>query len=1045
MSIAEFSIHRPIMILMIVCCTAVLGVLSLMKLPVELMPDISYKQITIKVELRGGGLPPEEAEALIVRPIEDAIGAVSNLDSVVSTAEKERAIVRLFFNPGTAMDFASLEVREAFSKVKNKLPAICEKPVIAKYEENDKPIIILAVTSIGEKHSSEEIRTIVDQKIKEKLMRVPGVANVDVVGGRLEKIICNIDQKFIQANKVPIRKIVNKIGVNTLNVQVGAKEDRNVRKGIVFQSEFQSIDEIKSTAITTTSQTGSQVLLKAMADVKRDYMEAKEIARLTDFKDEKKSGGETSKIVSIRIQKENTANTVHVSDEVKEKLAILEEELMHLYPDLRILKVADQAKMITEAIQNVKSNLVSGALLAFLILLLFLMHLGTTLIIVIAIPVSMLITFIFMNAFHIPLNVFTLSGLALASGMLVDNSITVLENIFVKKTRGMSPMEASIKGSNEMVMEIITGTFTTIVVFAPIFFTDEQISMKYEGLAKTVICALITSLFAAIMIVPTLSARVKIHTTKKKSMFKPMLILKKSYLKILIFGIRYRWILVLFSVIFFVFCLVKGGDLKQELAGSTENNTFTIFVELPDGAKLEVSDTVISEIEVLLKNKELFSEIESVTSNVEGWSSKIYVSVVPKIKRTRTIKDLIEELRKKVPTLKTVKKTDAFVYYSEDGGEETEEVHIDVYGPEYAVLKKLANETAAKMEQAPGMVDAKLAMTEGRPELWIKPKKYRAGEFGLSTQEIAEIIHAQLQGLRATAFHPKDGSGSEIETMVRLDPKYLQSLNDVKNITIDSPKGQLLFLKDIASFEEGLSPSEIWRTNKSRMIGVSATSTQLPMEEVIPKIKENLKGVEFPKDYYYVFSGTYYKMLEKKRQLIWALFATILLVYMVLAALFESYTQPFIIMTSVPMALIGAVLGLWYANESVTMGVFIGGILLAGIAVNATIMLISSANQIREEKNVSVNRAVLNSAMGRTRPILMTSFATIIGFYPMASDSSQFSVLWAPLAITVIGGNISATLMTLFIVPGLYVIFEDMGKLGKLLWTKVFPDPFKKL
>jgi HAE1 family hydrophobic/amphiphilic exporter-1 len=760
-------------------------------------------------------------------------------------------------------------------------------------------------------------------------------------------------------------------------------------------------------------------------------MEAKEIARLTDFKDEKKSGGETSKIVSIRIQKENTGNTVHVSDAVKEKLAVLEKEINLLYPDLRILKIADQAEMIVEAIQNVKSNLVTGALLAFVILLLFLMSIRTTLIIVVAIPVCMLITFIFMHVFHIALNVFSLSGLALASGMLVDNSITVLENIFVKKEQGMSAREASIKGTSEMTLEILTGTLTTIVVFAPIFFTDEQISMKYEGLAKTVICALITSLFAALMIVPTLSAHVKIQASPKKEFFKFWKVLKKMYRKILIFGVRYRLILAFFSVIFFLFCIVQGKDLKQELAGSTENNTFTIFVELPDGAKLEMSDTVVSEIETLLKNKELFPEIESVTANVEGWSSKIYVSVVPKIKRSRTIKELIEELRKKVPTLKTVKKTDGFVYYSEDGGEETEEVHIDVYGPEYEILKKLANETAAKMEEAPGMVDAKLAMTEGRPELWIKPKKYRAGEFGLSTQEIAEIIHAQLQGLRATAFHPKDGSGSEIETMVRLDPKYLQSLEDVKNLTIDSPKGPLLFLKDVASFEQGLSPSEIWRTNKSRMVGVSATSTQLPMEEVIPKIKEKLKGIEFPKDYYYVFSGAYYKMLEKKRQLIWALFATILLVYMVLAALFESYVQPFIIMTSVPMALIGAVLGLWFANETVTMGVFIGGILLAGISVNATIMLISSANQMREEKKYSVNRAVVTSGLNRTRPILMTSFATILGFYPMASDSSQFSVLWAPLAITVIGGNISATLMTLLVVPGLYVIFEDLVRYVK--------------
>jgi HAE1 family hydrophobic/amphiphilic exporter-1 len=1034
MILSTFSVKRPVTILMIVTASIIFGVLSFLSLPVELMPDISYKMITIKVELRGGGLPPEETESLVIKPIEDAVGIVSNLDTITSTAEKERAIIRMYFIPGTNMDFASLEVREAFSKVKNKLPSICEKPVIAKYEENDKPILILAVMSIGEKHSTEEMRTIVDHEMKETLMRVNGVANVDVIGGRLQKVICNIEQPVIRGNKIPIRKIVNKIGVNTLNVTVGFREEPVYKKGIVLKSEYENIDEIRKVAITSSDKTGTQVLLEDIAKVDLDYMEAREIARYTSLEKREKEA-QTSNIVSIRIQKESTANTVTVSDEVNVVLDGLEKELNQKYPDLRLFRVSDHARIIKEALEKVKDALLGGAFFAFIILLLFLMNLRTTLIIGVSMPISMLITFIFMKNIGIPINVYTLSGLALGAGMLVDSSICVLEHIFKKKMMGMNPLDAAIEGASEMVLEIIAGTTTTIVVFVPIFFVNEQIKMKFEGLAYTVIISLVTSLFVAVSVIPCLSARV--HVKPKKGKSRLTVGFRRTYLKMLSFCLRFRTVLITFSVILLAFSIVLAQNLKQELTGGAEQNSFTVFVELPDGAKLEVSDMVVSEIEQLLKQEELFPEVEKVTANVEGWSSRVYVNLRPKKDRERTIKEVVEELRKTIPTLKTVKKTDAFVYFSEDGGEESEEIFLDVYGYDYELLKKLANEVAGKMEEVDGVVDAKLAMTEGRPEFWIIPKKFKAGEFGITTQEMAETMHAQLQGLRATAFHPKDGSGREIETIVRLDPKYVQSLEDVRNLTMMSPRNKLLFLKDIAFFDEGLSPSEIWRNNKSRMVRASATTTKLPMEEAINRIKEKLKTVKFPKDYYYVFSGAYYRMMENKRQLTWALVVTIILVYMVLACLFESYFQPLIIMTTVPLALIGAAISLWYFGRSITMGVFIGGIMLSGIVVNSAIILVSTINNFRREKHFSIYHAVLRGGLERTRPILMTSFTTMLGLFPLASDQSQFSSLWSPLAITVMGGLASATILTLLIVPGLYIVFEDIVNVGKRIGAYV--------
>lgn len=1033
MSLPSIAINRPITILMVMLSISFIGVLALFSLPVELMPNVSYKKITIMISIRGG-LPPDENENMVIKPVEDAVGTVSNLESIVSTAEKDRAIVVLRFIPGTNMDFASMEVREAFAKVKNKLPKETEKPVISRYEESDAPVLILAVTSVGEKHSPEEMRTLVDKKMKERLMRVTGVANIDVSGGREQKIICNINRTTIDANKIPIRKIVNKIGVNSMNLRVGARDEESFEKGIIFKSEFETIDEIGETAVIVNDKLGTQFYIKDMASVKLDYMEAQNLSRYTQFETEgeqkgkkggdKKGEGETSNIVSMYIQKESTGNTVKTCQGVKEALAKLEAEMSKAYPDLRVLKVSDQSQQILAAIESVKSSMTQGAYWAFLVLILFFRNLLISIIVGVSMPISILGTFIFMKKFDIPINVMTLQGLTVGIGNMLDSSICVLENIFNKRQQGIEAKKAATDGAEELFLELFAGMLTTVIVFLPIFFLTEQLKMLYEGLAMTVIISLLISFFVAMSVIPILCTKIPI---KKKVKTGPS-IFNKLYIKMLSFCLRYRGILFVFILICLAYSLILGGTLKQELQGSAEQDRFTIFVELPDGAKLEVSDKVVGEVESLLKNTKLFPEVATVTARVEGWSSKVYVSLYPKEKRKRSIKEVIEELRKVIPTLKWIKKTDGFVYFSEDSGGDAEEISVDVYGYNYEILGKLANECAAKMEQVPGVVDAKLRMSEGRPEFRLIPKKNRAAEFGISVQEMAETLHCDIRGLRAASFHPKDGTGSEIETIVRLDPKYVKTLNDVRNMTLMSPKGQLVFLSDIVEFSEGVSQSEIWRTNKSRMIGVSATTTKLSMEDAIAACRTKLKEIKFPKEYYFVFSGAYYKMIENKKQLMWAMIITIFIVYMILACLFESYFQPFLILTTVPLALIGAILGLYWFKKSVTMGVFLGGIVLTGVVVNSGIMVITNIEEMRKNLGYSIFHACIAAVLSRTRPIMMTSCTSIFGMIPMAFDKSSSAEMWAPFAVTIMMGMVSATFLTLTVLPGLYVMLENAIK-----------------
>ncbi|MDP8218009.1 MAG: efflux RND transporter permease subunit, partial [Candidatus Theseobacter exili] len=393
-----------------------------------------------------------------------------------------------------------------------------------------------------------------------------------------------------------------------------------------------------------------------------------------------------------------------------------------------------------------------------------------------------------------------------------------------------------------------------------------------------------------------------------------------------------------------------------------------------------------------------------------------------------------ELLRPKVKDIGEAER--AFVYFSEERGGGSKELLIDVYGYDYKVLKKIATGIAGKLEQVKGLTDIKLRMKEGRPEMQIVVDKQDARLHNLSVREIADSLHAQMRGLEATRFH---SGKKEIDTIARLQKKDRAHLTDVRRLTVVSPKNELVELKQVVDFKFGIGPSEIWRKNKTRMIQVSANLSKITLDIAVKKVKEQVKDIEFPKDYFYLFGGDYEKMQENQRQLRFALFVTLLLIYMVLASLFESYSQPIIIMVSVPLAAIGAAIGLFLSKSTISMGVMIGAIMLGGIVVNNAIVLLDYTNQLARDLNMNRFKAILKSGTDRLRPICMTTATTVLGLLPMALDRSQGASLWSPLAITVIGGLLSSTVLTLFVVPSFYIIFTDFGRLFSRRRSTVVP------
>ncbi|MDP8230290.1 MAG: efflux RND transporter permease subunit [Candidatus Gorgyraea atricola] len=1032
MNLSELSVKRPITIFMLFLGIVLVGFVSLQRLPVELKPNVAYGDISISVAVRGG-MPPEEVENLVTKPIEEAVSTVSYLENLYSTSKAGESRIWLEFEPGTNMNFSALEVREKFSKIRDKLPREIQKPIIAQYKESDAPVLLLVVS--GEDYTPEMLRKVVDEQIKERILRVEGVANVDVYGGRERKILVEVDKHKLYQYNIPMELVVNSLGANNLNLLAGDIKRRKDKYLIRVIGEFESVEDIKGIGVTVTPQ-GSIIKLEEIAKVRDSFLEPVSYAR-TDIEP----------VVSLYIQKESTANTIQVVADAQKEIELLKTQLDE---GIFIKETLNQAKTIQNAIDAVKTSLLYGAILAVLVLLLFLRDLTPTFIIAVTMPISVMATFILMYFNNISINVMTLSGLALGIGMLVDNSIVVLDNIDKKKKKVIFSREdwktqysrAAIGGASEVGLAILASTITTIIVFLPFVFVNKAMRMFWSGLALTVTYSLLSSLFVALTLVPMLSDLIKRRVVKAKSKtpnpamlkIKKFLDIQTYYRRFLEFSLRLRYMFVAISFGILFLAVLIGGKLDKEFMAGTEEGRFTMFVELEPGAKLDITDKMVKEIEELLLE---VPEIKTFTSRVEPWSSKVYVKLLPLAKRGRSTKAVIDDIRALAKTVEHRYKG-GFIYFSEIEEKGLKEIVVDLYGYDYAVLKELAVSIATRFGTVEGFEDIRMSRISGRPEWGIHVDRKLAGAYGLTVKDVADTLHSEVRGLRATLYHTE---AREVATISRLRKEDRDRLDDLRKLVLFSKEGHPILLEQVADFTAQIGSSEIVRKNKMRVVHITAMVTGQSLVEAASNIKANLSDMEFPKDYYYRIGGNFERNIKKSQEL-WqfpfsfkppyvrmpgAFYLTLILVYLVLASLFESYTQPLIIVFSVPLSAIGVVSALKIADKSISFGVMIGSIMLAGIVVNNAIVLVDRINFLRREQGMDLLESLIESGADRLRPIAMTTSTTILGLMPMAFDRSESANLWSPLAITVIGGMASSTILTLFLVPSMYMIFEDVG------------------
>ncbi|MBK8869815.1 MAG: efflux RND transporter permease subunit [Elusimicrobia bacterium] len=1155
-----FAMTRPVTLGVILSALGIFGAAALLQLPVELMPNVAYGNVTVFIDVRGG-MPPPEVERLVTKPVEEAMGSVSHLRNLFSSSKKDRSVVTLEFEPGTNMDLAALEVREKFLRVKHRLPSEIEKPIIARYEESDAPVLIAALTS--DRQNPEELRRLVDADLKDRLLRVDGVANVEVGGGRERKIVVDVDRAKLAAMGLPIKRAVAVLEQNNMNLRAGqVANDPTLVMGVRAVGAFRTLEDIRNMTLTV-DKNGGRVRLKDIANVQDSFLENESFSRL-----------DAKSAVTVYVQKESMANTVRVAGQVGDVLELFRTRLPK---DVELVVITDQRRAILSSVEAVRITLIYGVALVVLVLPLFLaktagskglawifltlltvtmvgswafrlplsgtellaagvglLMLGLSLfrpdlrsaaVVALSIPVSVCVTLALMYLEGITINVMSLSGIVLGIGLLVDNAVVVMENydrLMTENPNG-NRKEIMAQAAREMEGPMVGGTLTTVVVFLPFSLLAKQTQLLFAGISFTVTASLFASLFVALTLVPALGALIDPHHFKEtrldewmktawercKSMVptgllniqkllphpalsqeerenlsfpsplggrcpegavegpgqlkRKMLFPALSLLFIVAFSIligttqkswlgalsganaglaaaavalgvwklrRYadhltqafhhpKWLLGAAGIVFLAAIATFIKVLPKDLMASSEQNEFVVFVELDTGVRLDISNDIVQEVERTVRDHpKIKHAVKNVSSKVEGWSSKVYVTLKERTERRETTQDVINTLRPDVDKVleKYEKEYKAFCYFSEPRS--GKEVFVELFGRDYDTMAKVALEVASRMGKLPGLSDVKIRYRPGRPQISVIVDPVRAAQFGLDTQEISESLHAQMRGLRATTFYEKS---EEVETVVRLEPSQRETLDQMKNLLLSLPTGEQVPLANVAQIEGDLSPSEIWHRNRARMIQVSANLGNTSLESAANAVKEALKQVSFPPEYYADIGGQYEDLVQADKDFWKAMALTLFLVFLVMACQFESYSQPFVIMATVPLSLIGAVAALGIFGATVTLGVSVGLLMLGGIEVNKGIMLIDRIHLIQAANpEGGLTGAIVTAARTRIRPIFMTTATTVLGLIPMALDRSESASLWSPLAITVVGGLISSTVLTLFVVPVLY-------------------------
>lgn len=1034
MNFARFSVTRPVAVTMRIAALVLLGAICLTRLPIDLLPKVSAP--TVAVVTQWPNVSPEEIEAQVTRPIEQSVSSVPNLYQVTSQTQEGVSTVRVNFQWGADIGQGAVDVLQLVERARQRFPTdpTLQTPIVYKYDPSTLPILIFGVS--GEQ-DPVKLRTMLDNQITPMLESADGVGSAVVTGGQQRAVIVDVDPHKLRAYHLSLDTVTKRIAEENLNLPGGIAKQGNTEYTIRSLGWFENTDELAG--IPVGSFNGQNVLLKEIADVRDEHPETRLYTRLN---------GQPA--VGIIITKQSGANTVTTAEAIMKKI----ENVKRLYPNLEFRLAYNQAQFIGDSINDVKTSAMIGGVLAILILLFFLRNFRSTLVVALSIPISIVSTFALLYMCGFTLNTMSLGGLALATGLIVDDAVVVLENIFRHIERdNKRAAEAAVTGTQEIASAVIASTLTVMVVFLPLLLIQGQAGQMYTQFALVVIFSIAVSLLDATTVVPMLASRLitgEAHHENAADAHKRGLIerlfqrfgvwldaLDSTYRNALKWALKHRYIVLAGATAVTAASFLLVPFIGTELMPATDSGDISINVKMPIGTSLEKTNQTILQMEQILladPNVQTAFSAAGTTLSLRGTTTAAIPnqgSFTVKLKedRKKTTLEVIGDLRKKfggIAGLRALPNQTDLVSFIMTGGPQN--LEVDIVGEDLTTLSNVAKDVMNRVRPIPGFENVDVNWQEATPEIQWKVDRQKALQFGLNFADIANTIGTATNGTIASYYQEK---GFQYPIVVQLPETRRKTVDELKNIVI-RPAGagarQDVTLEQVAKPREAFGPNEISRIDRQRYIAVTGQPQGRSPGEIQGDIEKVMKDVKLPPGYYWDW-GTNQK--QRSQQFSGMLLAVVLavgLIYMLLASQFESFVHPLTVLLSVPLSAIGVVLALFLSGRAFGLTAFIGLLMLVGIVVKNGILLVDYTNALRE-RGKSRDEAVLEAGPTRLRPILMTTCAAVFGMLPLAIGLGKGSETQAPMAITVIGGLITSTILTLFVVPTVYTMFDDIARM----------------
>ncbi len=1011
---SKLCIRKPVTTIMVTLMVFIAGIVSYFNLDQALMPDIDLPIAVVATTYVGAS--PEEIENLISKPLEEGMGSISNVDTITSISSANMSMVMLQFVDGTDIDMAAVDMRDRLDQIKSTLPEEADDPMIIKMDINAIPIM---VGVRAENLDLNALNELLEDNVVNRLERIEGVASVNLSGGITREIRVTVDPAKLAGYGLTTSTLSNIMKAENMNLPSGSLTQGETTVSIRTIGEFTSVQQIRDLPITTGS--GAVIHLSDVAQIEEVEADRDSFTYVNGDKG-----------ILISVDKQSTANLVKVSEALQAEITALQED----YPELEISMLTDTAEYIEMSLSNITSTALQAAVIAFFILLLFLKNAVTAGIIAVSIPTSIMATFALMYVTGINMNMISMGGVAIGIGMLVDNSIVVLDSIYQYYERGYSATEAAEIGAKEVSMAITSSTLTSVAVFIPLALTGGTTGAMMKNLSFTIVYALLASIVVALTFVPMACALLLRRENKainwKNRRFLSFLdhwdavidALSRKYEKILKWALRHRKQTILTVIAVFVLSLFCVPIVGMDFMASMDQGAVSISVELPNGTDLDTTEETT--LEVLYRIQDI-PEAELVYANVGAGmissgtnAASISMNLVDKKDRDRSTDEVCEEIEAMLADIPgaeiTVSSSDAAM-----GSMASADVTMNVYGYDSGTLIDVEKDLVAMLSEIPGLSQVEGSTGDTVPEAKVTIDRGKASQYGITTAAVAGALNTAISGSTATQYKV---DGTEIDVVIRYDEARMNYLTDLKDLTVTSAYGNQISLGDIATVEMEESATTIHRENQKNYITINANADGMSGSEAQQLVTKAMADFELPDGCTYKFGGMMEKMNESFSSLTTAMVVAILLVYMIMASQFESLRYPFIVMFSMPLAITGAILGLLITGNTITMPAMMGFVMLVGMVVNNGIVLVDYSNQLME-RGMNCYDALTTAGPRRLRPILMTTLTTVVGMLPMALAASEGSEMMQALAISVIFGLSLSTVITLIFIPVLYLWMND--------------------